>query len=50
MSKGKIKAASDDSKPEYDWQQGQNEDELNAALNKDAEHVKKNMELINSNK
>ena len=23
---------------------------LNAALNKDAEHVKKNMELINSNK
>ena len=50
VSKGKIKAASDDSKPEYDWQQGQNEDELNAALNKDAEHVKKNMELINSNK
>ena len=48
ISKGKIKAASDDSKPNYDWQQGQNEDELNDALNKDAEQVKGNMELINS--
>ena len=49
LSKGKIKAASDESKPNYDWQQGQNEDELNDALNKDAEQVKNNMDLINSN-
>ena len=49
-SKGKIKAASDASKPDYDWQQGQNEDELDEALNKDAEQVKSNMELINSTK
>jgi ribosomal protein L22 len=49
-SKGKIKAASDASKPDYDWQQGQNEDELDEALNKDVEQVKNNMELINSNK
>ncbi len=48
ISKGKIKAAADDSKPNYDWQQGQNEDELNDALNKDAEQVKSNMDLINS--
>ena len=50
VSKGKIKAGRDESKPDYDWQQGQNEDELNEALNKDAEQVKKNMELINANK
>ena len=49
-SKGKIKAASDASKPDYDWQQGQNEDELDEALNKDAEQVKSNMELVNSTK
>jgi hypothetical protein len=49
ISKGKIKAASDDTKPDYDWQQGQNEDELNEALKKDAELVKGNMDLINSN-
>lgn len=49
ISKGKLKAAADDSKPNYDWQQGQNEDELNDALNKDAEQVKGNMDLINSN-
>ena len=49
-SKGKIKAASDSSKPDYDWQQGQNEDELDEALNKDVEQVKNNMELVNSSK
>ena len=49
-SKGKIKAASDASKPDYDWQQGQNEDELDEALNKDVEQVKNNMELVNSSK
>ena len=49
ISKGKIKAAADDSKPDYDWQQGQNEEELNEALKKDAELVKANMDLINSN-
>ena len=49
-SKGKIKAGSDASKPDYDWQQGQNEDELDEALSKDVEQVKNNMELINSNK
>ena len=49
-SKGKIKAASDASKPDYDWQQGQNEDELDEALNKDVEQVKNNMKLVNSSK
>lgn len=49
ISKGKIKAGADDSKPDYDWQQGQNEEELNEALKKDAELVKANMDLINSN-
>ena len=48
MSKGKIKAAADASNTEYDWQQGQNEDELNDALLKDAEQVKGNMDLINN--
>ncbi len=48
-SRGKIKAASDDSKPNYDWQQGQNEEELNAALNNDVNQVKNNMDLINDN-
>ena len=50
ISKGKIKAASDDTKPDYDWQQGQNEDELDEALNKDVEQVKNNMKLVNSSK
>ena len=50
VSKGKIKAAADTSKPDYDWQKGINEDELNDDLNKDAEQVKNNMELINSTK
>ena len=49
-SKGKIKAASDASKPDYDWHQGQNEDELDEALNKDVEQVKNNMDLVNSSK
>ena len=49
ISKAKIKAGADDTKPDYDWQQGQNEDELNEALKKDAELVKGNMDLINSN-
>ena len=49
MSKGKIKAGLDDTKPDYDWQQGQNEEELNDALNRDVNHVKSNMDLINSN-
>ena len=48
-SKAKIKAGQDDSKPNYDWQQGQNEEELNDALNKDVNQVKNNMDLINSN-
>lgn len=48
VSKGKIKAAADASNTEYDWQQGQNEDELNDALLKDAEQVKGNMDLINN--
>ena len=48
-SRGKIKAGSDDSKPNYDWQQGQNEEELNAALENDVNQVKYNMDLINSN-
>jgi hypothetical protein len=50
MSKGQIKAGLDDSKPDYDWQQGQNEEELNEALNRDVNHVKNNMDLINSSK
>ena len=50
MSKGQIKAGLDDSKPDYDWQQGQNEEELNDALNRDVNHVKNNMDLINSSK
>ena len=50
MSKGQIKAGLDNSKPDYDWQQGQNEEELNDALNRDVNHVKNNMDLINSNK
>ena len=49
VSKAKIKAGQDDSKPNYDWQQGQNEEELNDALNKDVNQVKNNMDLINSN-
>ena len=48
VSKGKIKAGLDDSKPSYDWQQGQNEEELNEALNKDVNQIKYNMDLINS--
>ena len=48
VSKGKIKAGLDDSKPSYDWQQGQNEEELNEALNKDVDQIKYNMDLINS--
>ena len=48
-SKAKIKVGLDDSKPNYDWQQGQNEDELNDALNKDINQVKTNMDLIDSN-
>ena len=48
ISKGKIKAGLDDTKPNYDWQQGQNEEELNEALNKDINQVKNNMDLINS--
>ena len=47
-SKGKIKAGLNDTKPTYDWQQGQNEEELNEALKKDVCQVKYNMELINS--
>ena len=47
MSKGQIKAGLDDTKPNYDWQQGQNEEELNEALLKDVDQVKRNMELIN---
>ena len=50
MSKGQIKAGQDNSKPDYDWQQGQNEEELNDALNRDVNHVKNNMDLINSSK
>jgi len=50
MSKGQIKAGLDNSKPDYDWQQGQNEEELNDALNRDVNHVKNNMDLINSSK
>jgi len=50
MSKGQIKAGLDNSKPDYDWQQGQNEEELDDALNRDVDHVKNNMDLINSNK
>ena len=49
MSKGQIKAGLDDTKPNYDWQQGQNEEELDEALLKDVEQVRKNMELINAN-
>ena len=49
VSKAKIKAGQDDTKPNYDWQQGQNEEELNDALNKDVNQVKNNMDLINSN-
>ena len=49
VSKAKIKAGQDDTKPNYDWQQGQNEEEINDALNKDVNQVKNNMDLINSN-
>jgi hypothetical protein len=49
LSKGQIKAGLDDTKPIYDWQQGQNEEELNEALLKDVDQVKRNMELINAN-
>ena len=49
MSKGQIKAGLDDTKPNYDWQQGQNEEELNEALLKDVDQVRRNMELINAN-
>ena len=49
ISKGQIKAGQDDTKPNYDWYQGQNEDELNDALDKDVNQVKGNMNLINSN-
>ena len=49
VSKGKIKAAADASNTEYDWQQGQNEEELNEALLKDVDQVRRNMELINAN-
>lgn len=49
MSKGQIKAGLNDVKPNYDWQQGQNEEELNEALLKDVDQVKRNMELINAN-
>ena len=45
-SKGKIKAGSDDSKPNYDWQQGQNEEELDDVLKKDVKQVKNNMDLM----
>ena len=48
VSKGKIKPGIHDSKPSYDWQQGQNEEELNEALNKDVDQIKYNMDLINS--
>ena len=49
VSKGKIKAGGNDSQMDYDWQQGLNEEELMETLKKDAELVKGNMELINSN-
>ncbi len=49
VSKGKIKAGGNDSQTDYDWQQGLNEEELKETLKKDAELVKGNMELINSN-
>ena len=49
MSKGQIRAGQDDTKPNYDWHQGQNEEELNEALNNDVNQVKNNMDLINSN-
>jgi len=49
MSKGQIRAGQDDTKPNYDWHQGQNEDELNEALNNDVNQVRNNMNLINSN-
>ena len=47
-SKGKIKAGLDDTKPDYNWEKGQNEMELNEALNNDINQVKNNMDLINS--
>lgn len=47
-SKGKIKAGLDDSKPDYDWQQGQNEEELNDSLNKDVKQVQNNIALISN--
>jgi len=40
MSKGQIRAGQDDTKPNYDWHQGQNEEELNEALNNDVNQVK----------
>ena len=49
ISKGKIKAGAADSQTDYDWQQGLNEEELKETLKKDAELVRGNMELINSN-
>ena len=48
MSKGQIKAGLDDTQPNYDWQQGQNEEELNEALVKDFDQVKRKMELIDN--
>lgn len=49
VSKGKIRAGLNDVRPNYDWQQSQNEDELNDALITDVNQVQYNMDLINSN-
>ena len=48
VSKGKIRAGLNDVRPNYDWQQSQNEDELNDALNTDVNQIQYNMDLINS--
>ena len=48
MSKGKINAAGKGVKPEYDWEKGSNEEELDKALKEDFERVKANMEFVNN--
>jgi hypothetical protein len=49
ISKGQIRAGRDDTQPNYDWHQGQNEEELNNILIKDSAQVEYYMDLINSN-
>lgn len=49
MSKGKINAAGQGAKPEYEWEKGSNEEELEKALKEDFERVKANMEFVNNN-